>query len=140
MYEKDAIYYITRVYYKINRYLIKKLASRDIKGFVPSHGEIIGMLFLKEKLQMKELAEMIDKDKSTVTALVKKLVRFGYVKKIRDKDDNRINYISLAKKGEALMPHLNEITNELYEMALSGVNDREKDKLNKMLVKIFNNF
>ena len=140
MFRKDAIYLITRVYYKLNRFLAKELVANDINGFVPSHGEIIGTLFIKGKLQMKDLPELIDKDKSTVTALVKKLIGMGFIKKEKDKDDNRISYISLTENGKVLNPVLDKILKGLNGKAYLGLSESERMQLVKLLTKVFNNF
>ena len=109
MFRENAIYLITRVYYKINRYLTKELVTNSIAGLAPSHGEIIGALWIRGRLQMKELAEFIDKDKSTITALVNKLLKLDYVEKEKDADDNRISYISLTEKGKNLNPVIDDV-------------------------------
>ena len=139
MFRENAIYLITRVYYKINRYLTKELVANNITGLAPSHGEIIGALWIKGRLQMKELAEFIDKDKSTVTALVSKLLKLGFVKKEKDTDDNRISFISLTEKGKGLNPVIDDISNELDMKAYFGLSEKEKKQLVKLLIKMFNN-
>ena len=57
---------------KANSFLTKELMIRQLKGIAPSHGDIMGALFTNGDLPMKKLAEIINRDKSTVTALVKK--------------------------------------------------------------------
>jgi len=72
------------------------MAKRNIKGLVTSHGDILYALFQKRTLTMKEIAEGIEKDKSTVTALVNKLIAHGYVQK--EKMRLTVDYYSGAKR------------------------------------------
>ncbi len=71
---KFIIHLIGKIHDKSNKFLIKELKKHNIKGIVPSHGDILGALCLADQLKMKELAGQINKDKSTVTTLVNKLI------------------------------------------------------------------
>ncbi len=88
---------------------------------------------------MKEIAEIIDKDKSTITALINKLIALDYVKKDKDRKDNRISIISLSEKGKALKPLFKEISEKLREKAYQGISEQEKEILNILLMKLNKN-
>ena len=79
--EDRTIYYIARISDKAARLLTRELRERGHQGLAPSHGDIMVALFKHRRLSMKELARIIDRDKSTVTGLVDKLVRLGYLEK-----------------------------------------------------------
>jgi Transcriptional regulators len=66
---------------------------------------------------MGDLAREIRKTKPTVTVLVEKLVRCGYVIRERDARDGRISFIRLTEKGWGLKPVLEDILSSL-EMRL----------------------
>ena len=89
---------------------------------------------------MKVLAERINRDKSTVTALVRKLMRAGYVVKEKDPEDNRISYLSLTAKGRALEPDFDEISENLIANAFKGFSRKERMTLVKGIIKMLNNF
>jgi MarR family transcriptional regulator, organic hydroperoxide resistance regulator len=134
---KDHILFIIgRINYKVNRFLIRELKKHHIKGIAPSHGEILGALLLRGRLQMKELAEIIDKDKSTITALVNKLMALGYVEKAKADDDNRISIISLTQKGKALKPSFFEVSETMRSKAYAGISESDKEKLFALLTKL----
>lgn len=134
---KDHILFIIgRINYKANRLLLKELKKHQIVGIAPSHGEIIGALIVRGRLQMKEIAEIIDKDKSTITALINKLIAMGFVQKDRDKDDNRISIISLTKKGKALKPAFIAISEKLRTNAYKEISEKEKQTLYDLLMKL----
>ena len=89
---------------------------------------------------MRVLARMIDRDKSTVTALVDKLVALGYVEKSRDTTDQRITLVKLTEKGKALRPDLEDISGKLLAKVYKGISEGEKQILIEILTKIKNNF
>ena len=52
-----------------------------------------------ENPTFSELAEALSVSKPSVTALVHKLIRMGYLKKIQSQEDRRVYHINLAEKG-----------------------------------------
>ncbi len=75
---------ISRIRDKANRLIVSELRVRNMPGLAPSHGDILILLFQSETVSMREIAEKIGRDKSTVTALIKKLIDIGYVEKRED--------------------------------------------------------
>ncbi len=119
---------------------MQELKKRGLNGLAPSHGEILGALLVKGKFQMKDLVKVLEKDKSTITALVNKLVKLGYVKKSKDPDDKRVSYISLTQKGKSFRPDFMGISKKLRNQAYKNITDDEKDTLFRLLDKINANF
>jgi DNA-binding MarR family transcriptional regulator len=135
--KKDNILFIIgRIHYKAHRFLVKELKKHNIGAISPSHGEIIGALLIRGSLQMKEISEIIDKDKSTITSLIKKLIALDYVEKKKDMNDNRISMISLTAKGKALKASFLEISGKLVTKAYQGISEQEKEILNILLTKL----
>ena len=137
---KDVISLISKVREKVNRFIVSELSNHGIDGIVTSHGDIISALFKKPRLTMAEIAERIGRDKSTVTALVDKLVRLGYVAKERDTEDTRVFYVTLTHKGNELKPIFEAISSGILEVFYFGISEKEKEELTRILNKIYNNF
>ncbi len=124
----------------VNRYLSQELKNLGLTGISPSHGDILGVLCLKDSLPMKDLATLINRDKSTITALVNKLINLGYVVKETDNIDSRISHIRLAEKGRQSKSAILEISKRLNEKAYSGLSKEERKILSMLLSKINANF
>ncbi len=124
----------------VNRFLIQELKKHGLNGISPSHGDILGILCLQDRVQMKDLATFINRDKSTITALVNKLVDLGYVEKEVDLNDNRINFIRLTGKGRGIKPDIKSISEKLLKKAYKGLSSEEKTILSMLLSKIRKNF
>lgn len=137
---RDIISLISKVRECANRLIESEMESFGVEGLATSHGDILLALLKIEKLTMKELAEKIDKDKSTVTALVDKLIKQGYALKTRDTEDNRVVFVTLTEKGRALKPMFDEISQKLLSTVYEGISKSEKEELIKTLIKIKNNF
>lgn len=137
---RDVISLMSKIRGRVNRLIISEMLKRGVDGIVTSHGDIIHALFNRPRLTMAEIAAKIGRDKSTVTALVGKLVRLGYVTKERDTEDTRVVYVALTEKGRALKPMFEEISDGILDLFYTGVSEEEKEELNRILNKIYKNF
>ena len=106
-------------------FILKKLTENGINDLNVSHGNILTLLYSNEKLQMKELSKKIKRGKSTVTVLISKLLKNGYIKKEQSTVDKRIFYISLTEKSEKLRPLFFEISDELNLKFSNILTDQE---------------
>lgn len=124
-----------------NNFIIRELKANNITELAPSHGAILYTLFQSnEQLRMNDIALRINKDKSTVTALINKMVKLGYVQRVKNSNDSRITHIELTPEGEALKPLFINISNNLLETTYKGLKKEEKEELIVLLEKINNNF
>lgn len=140
MQTRDAISLISKIREKVNRYLTAELAKQGVDGIGTSHGDIIYALLKTPRLTMAEISKRIGRDKSTVTALVDKLVRLGYATKERDGEDTRVVYAALTPKGSELEPIFESISQSMLDRFYFNVSDEEKEDLLRVLKKIHGNF
>ncbi|MCP4602600.1 MAG: MarR family transcriptional regulator [Proteobacteria bacterium] len=134
------IYLIGRIREKANRYITDELTSRGIVGLAPSHGDILFALLKNGNLHMKELAQIIDRKKTTITTLIEKLVKLGYVEKTVDENDKRYYVVSLTKKGRSLKSDLIDISHNLITKTYKGIPPNEREMLVRVLSKINENW
>lgn len=127
---------ISAVKYKADKFIVSELKRNGIKDLAPSHGEIINALLNHKKLSMKQIAKKIDRDKSTVTTLIKKLINIGYVQKEEDPTDKRVIFISLTKKGEEIRPIFDEISKNLIDHTYSDFTEKEINSIIPLLEKL----
>ncbi len=137
---RDAISLLSKIKEKVNRFILAEMARQGIEDLATSHGDIIYALYNNQRMTMAEIAKKIGKDKSTVTALVDKLVRTGYVLKERDAADSRVVHVALTAKGEELKPVFEDISQRMLDMFYADVTDSEKKELLRILMKIHGNF
>lgn len=130
---------IGRIRDKANSFLTRELASRDMKGIAPTHADILWALYTQGELPMNKLADMIKRDKSTVTALVNKLIEIGYVQRRTSDSDSRISMISLTEKGRSVKQHFYDVSEALRKKAYKGLSEEEKKTLMDLLDRIYDN-
>lgn len=89
---------------------------------------------------MKEISELISKDKSTVTTLVNKLVSLGYVKKEVCSEDKRIVYLTLEDKADEIIETVFQVSKLFHQKVESILTKEEIKTLFFLMEKLVKNF
>lgn len=132
---------IAKIRSDVFEYIEDELKKRGVDGLVVSHGNILDILYDNNgKLTMKEISEGIHRSKSTVTQLVDKLLKAGYVKKESDVEDKRFSYIILTEKGLSIKKDFKEISENVINKFFEGFNEEEIENLLLLLDRVINNF
>jgi len=131
---------VSAVREKANRFITEQLTKRGITDITTHHGGIFVHLLRNGELSMGEIAQKIDRDKSTVTALVRRLVELGYVETSASPSDSRVTVVRLTQKGGSLENDFNEISKGLQEKVYQGFSDLEKEMLVRLLMRANSNF
>lgn len=106
---------------------------------VSSHGFILYLLSKEEKLTKSEIAERINRNKSTTTVLLRKLLEEKYIKETVDRNDNRKKFISLTEKGKKTNAMTSAISSELQDSCWKNFTEAEKETLLRLLCKVKDN-
>lgn len=135
MKNNNALYLISRIREAANRFIVQELEANGIKGVVPSHGDILVVLYACEKCTMKELAQKIHRTKATLTVLVDKLIALKLIEKEKSSQDNRVTYIRLTPLGESYKGVFENISNELNNLLFKDFSEEETKTLVTLLEK-----
>lgn len=118
------------------RFLRMELEAHGMQGLAPSHGAILSELFGSEVLTMSEIAHRIDRDRSTVTALVAKLDEHGYVVRSKDECDGRVTYVRLTDAGRKLEKAFHEISKRMLERTYADMSQEDQQTLASLLLQV----
>lgn len=80
----------------------------------------------KASFSLQELAVHMGVTPSTMSITVERLVKLGYVKRIRDKMDSRRLNLTLSKQGMAIKRGRSVLDKEKVESILKRLNDQER--------------
>ena len=130
---------ISKIRTRANKIITRELRDRNIKGLSPSHGDILFFLFGNGSSSMTELAKNIDRNKSTTTTLVRKLIAHGYVKTAPDTKDSRVTVVSLTRKGWQVKPDFDAISEILLDRTYGKCSAGEKEVIVRGLEKLLRN-
>lgn len=139
--DKYIVYFISRTKQKMTHFIQMQLKQQQLDELIPSHGNILTVLYENgDKMPLNEIAKRIGRDKSTVTPLVNKLVRLGYVEKIAGQQDKRVTFVQLTEQGHKLKPQFGRISAQIYEIAYQGFSQKEKAQFLSLLKRMSQNF
>lgn len=127
---------ISKIHEKGNRFIIEELKNNGVEGLVPSHGDILVCLYKNNKMTMKDIANCIHRTKPTVTVLVDKLEKLGYLKRAASDKDSRSTYVILTQKGEDFKATFDQISNNLNKMLNKNLSENEVKLLEELLKKM----
>jgi len=121
--------YASRLREEGNKLIIAALKDAGLTDIAPSHGDILAHLLAEGPCHMSVLARRIRRTRSTITALVEKMERSGYV----DPTDARGVLVCLTARGKALAPVMDAVSRALEELIASRLSVDEADELERLL-------
>lgn len=97
---------------------------------------VIEAVGLGEPKNMSAIAKMLSVTVGTLTIAMNSLVKKGYVKRERGKEDRRVVYISLSEKGKCAYRHHEEFHRHMIDGVLENLTEEETEALTKSLKKL----
>lgn len=140
MKDTEIFQLISSVRNRANEFIVDNLQKAGIENIAPSHGHILHNLYIKDGITMTEITQKIHKKKNTVTVLVDKLIRYGYIRKQTDDADRRTTRIFLTEKGRSIEAPYHNISKTLLETAYGNFDAEDKRTLIALLEKMLQNF
>lgn len=133
---KEMLSLVSKIHEKGNRFIVEELKNNGAKGLVPSHGDILVCLYKNGKMTMKDIADSIHRTKPTVTVLIDKLEKLGYLKRVASAEDSRSTNIVLTQKGEDFKVIFEKISKDLNKMLYKNLSLEESELIEKLLRKV----
>ncbi len=84
-------------------------------GFTTSQAYVLLTIRGSGSMTMQELSEELNLDRSTMTRVVKNLVRDGWVIRERNEEDRRQVMVTLSEKGTQISRELHHSVSEYYQ-------------------------
>lgn len=135
----NFLYTLSKIRQNIFAYLEAEMSAKNISGISPSDGDIIFVLDIRGPLTLLEIARYTMKDKSTVSPVIKKLEKSGYVTKEKQEHDGRFVKIKLTARAKKLKPRLLEISGAMNLRIFNGLTEEEKSMLFSLISRVHDN-
>ncbi len=94
-----------------------RLKNVDI---TPEQFSVLTILWYQDGLPQQDIANRLNRDKTTITRLLDNMVKRNLVVRIPDKIDKRVRCIYLTHKGLKLQNELVNLTGQIYTNAIKG--------------------
>ena len=133
--------YVSLLRIKINDFIKIKLKEVENYDLVPSYGALLSLLYKNDgKVQINTIYNTLLKQKTTITEMINRLVKLGYIKKVKCTEDRRVTYVVLTEKSLAFKDDFENISKELLDQILKGFTEEEKIEFVRLISKATKNF
>lgn len=108
-------------------------------GLTRAQWSVLMHLLRNDGAQQKCLAELLDIAPISLSGLLDRLERDGWVERHDDPDDRRAKRVHLTPKVEPVMESLLALGGQVREGALKGLSSGEREQLNALLQRVRRN-
>ena len=130
---------LSQVHQVCGRVWNKILRENDMADLEGARGRIIFALWGKDGVPIKTLCEKTSLDKSTLTGIIDRLERDGYITKKPSETDKRSTLISLTGKEQEFAQNVQKVSNQMNRIFYKGFTDEEILQFDTMLERILEN-
>ena len=132
-------YVITRTSLVMTSAFKKSFAAAGMAKIRPAYLVVLWCLWEKQGVKMSELAKAAGLEPSTMTGLLDRMERDGYVYRKADPDDRRALKIYLTETGATMREPAARLVEDTMEMLFEGIENQEIDTINDVLYKVMAN-
>ena len=116
--------------------ILRENNMADLEG---ARGRVIFALWGKDEVPIKTLCEKTSLDKSTLTGIIDRLERDGYIERKPSLTDKRSTLITLTGKEQEFSSHVQKVSNQMNKIFYKGFSDEEITQFDSMLQRILDN-
>jgi len=108
----------------------------DETGVYQSQHRLLMEISHNSNTSQIDIARSMNVSAATVAVSLKKLERGGYINKVMDKWDNRLNQITVTEKGNRVVEQSKQIFESTDRKVFMGLTEEEKHTLSVLLRKL----
>lgn len=135
---KEIAVYVNILNSRIKKSFFDRLQKNGI-NVTPEQYLVLDILWEKQSLSQQNIADIIQKDKNSVTKIIDSLEKKNLVNRIVDKKDRRINKIELTQEGLALEKITTEVAINFMNDTVKDIDNQDLDKFVEVMRKLKDN-
>ena len=135
---KKVAVYINILNCSLIKYFAKELSRNDI-NLTPEQYLVMDVLWDAETLSQQAIADIIQKDKNSVTKFIDSLEKKGLVYRTVNKKDRRVNDIIVTEEGMKLKVPTTEVAINLMRKVLKDIKEEDLMVFDKVVNQIKDN-
>ena len=137
--EDRLVFLISKVYQRLIIKLQKSYSENGIE-VTPIQGMILFFLLKNNGSSLTQISHGLMLENPTITGLIDRLEKSGYVKRSDHPNDRRVYLVYLTEKGTLVANKALPIVKRLNEQIKEGYSDMEIESFKKVLIGAFNKF
>lgn len=130
---------ISQIHQVCQRVWYAVLSRNGLEDLAGARGRVIFALWNEDNIPIKKLVEKTSLDKATLTGIIDRLERDGFVKRIPSQKDKRITLISRTGKDEIFKEKVPQVSDQQNELFYKGFSTREIEDFENYLKRILEN-
>ncbi|WP_025274682.1 MarR family winged helix-turn-helix transcriptional regulator [Haloglycomyces albus] len=113
-------------------------AARELRdiGLYPGQEVVLQHLNVNGPSRPCDIVTAVNLDPSTVTRMIQRLEKSGFVERRSDPDDRRATLVSLSQQGEAIIDKARQAWRSLEQRTGDGLSAAEQDQLVRLLERV----
>lgn len=131
--------YVSQIKRLSDRILEQILAEKNIDAFNGAQGRILYVLWSRDGISLRELADKTGLAPTTLTSMVDRMEKAGLVCRMPDKNDRRKTLLALTAKAKNLEQDYKAVSDTMSEIFYKGFSDEEIRNCEAMLARILDN-
>ena len=137
--QRQGGFLIAKIHQLAGRIFARMLKEHKIDEINPAQGRIMFVLWRNDNIPIAELARQTSLGKSTLTSMLDRLEKSGYLERVLSKDDRRQVLIRRTDKDRAMQDKYIRVSRQMAELFYAGFSNKEIDQFERYLGQIFDN-
>jgi MarR family transcriptional regulator, organic hydroperoxide resistance regulator len=139
--ENDQLAQQTEQFHKLIEQLIRGLHASNPPEFIElelSPGQFIAGMVIQQHgtCTMSEIANALGVSLSAITGIIDRMVKHGFVERMRDDSDRRLVRVKLTEKGNSILNEDHQHKNQHLRSILGVLNETDRASLIDLIQKI----
>lgn len=135
--ETDSLEFLLSQVIRLQHYRTHMLLGE--LGLYPGQPPILFKLWKNDGCSQKEIAEKLGLKPATITVMLNRMEKAGWLERRSDPGDLRISRVFLTEKARAIRPKVEQKLQTIYEECFAGFTGEEKILLRRFLMHMRNN-
>ena len=136
---REGGFLISKIRQISGRIFDKKLKNYGINDLNTAQGRIIFSLWQHNHIPISYLARQTALGKTTLTSMLNRLERSGYIASSVDEKDKRKTLVSLTGKSKLLEERYEAVSREMTLLFYEGLSENQIDNFENLLKRILSN-
>ena len=125
---------ISGIYQKSRR--LSEETLKTLRITFPQFGVLLRLSF-QDNITQKELSNIMDTDTTTIMVICDSLQKKGFLKRMKDPSDRRVNRLILTEKGKNIVSKAYPLMMKRYEFFVNSISQKELETITPILEKLY---
>ncbi len=137
--QREGGFLIAKIHQLSNRIFTKKLKEYGLDELNSAQGRIMFVLWREDNISIHELSKKTQLSKSTLTSMLDRLEKAGFIKRVHSSKDRREIIIKLTEKNISLQDKYVDVSKEMTKLFYNKLSEVEIDEFENYLKRILDN-